>query len=59
MELQTTATIRPHHGRRSNQEVTEIINEYEASGFTLHEYCDSVLALFLLFGNARNRILTE
>lgn len=40
MEHQTTATNRPHHGRRSNQEITEIINEYEASGFSLHEYCD-------------------
>lgn len=39
MEHQTTA-LRSHHGRRSNQEITEIINEYEASGFSLEEYCD-------------------
>ncbi len=40
MEHQTTTAICPHHGRRSNQGIAEIINEYEASGFSLEDYSD-------------------
>ena len=40
MEHQLTTAMRPHAGRRSNQEINEIISEYEVSGFSVEEYCE-------------------
>jgi hypothetical protein len=38
--MEPTSNARSHAGRRSNQEIAEIISEYETSGFSIEDYCE-------------------